>query len=207
MLFIAFFVSLLFSCKKDKFETISPDSPKSNFHTPNLPISISEAKSFFDKLNLTPQSSYDGDSSKILNIRVEPIWEEAFLSSSISGREIIVAPLSDNRISALNNGRAGAKLIFSRSGADTILVEVLLYIADSTYYATNNNIINFIDFTGCIAIFDLGLHFKYGINVVNGSPVGEVKSIHKGNMLSLADEREEIYCYTDSEIIAKAEWF
>ena len=76
--FIVFFL-LLSSCKKDKFESLSSDSSKSIFHSTNLPISIPEAKSFFEKLNLTPQSSYDGDSVKMLNIIIEPIWDEAYL--------------------------------------------------------------------------------------------------------------------------------
>ncbi len=195
MLFVAFFIALLLSCKKDRFDALQASA------SINLPISVSEAKTYFEKLNLNSQSSFEGDSTRMLNIDVEPLWGEAFLSYSASGRAIVIAPLADTSISTLNDGRAGVKLIFSRLGADTISVEAIMYIADSAYYESVNHEINFSTFTGFFVLFDIGLHFKNGVNVVNGTPVGRVKNIYKGDFQPSPDERDDGNCFTVFEVV------
>lgn len=191
---IGFFFALFMSCKKDNFDVILKSSNQAKG------INISEAKSYFEQLKLSNQSSFEGDTARILNIGVEPLWNEAFLSNSTSGREIVVVPLADTTISTLNHGRAGVKLLFSRFGGDTIVAEVLFYIADSTYFLSNNQDLSFNDFTGVFVLSDIGLHFKYGVNVVNGTPVGRVKDVYKGNIQSIGDEREGGDCFDVYEV-------
>jgi hypothetical protein len=195
---IAVFIGFTTSCKKDVLDSVGsrPTSVSSGNHA----ISIAEARSYLQTLNLPVASSLVGDSLRILNIDIDPDWDEAYLSQSLSGRDIVVAPLADKSLSELNDGRAGARLLFSRQGGDTITVEVMLYVAESSYFFSSSQDLNFHTFTGFYALFDLGLHFKGGVNVVDGQPVGSVKEMARGNMLSLADDRDDGDCNLASEV-------
>jgi hypothetical protein len=198
MFFIALFLSITTACKKDGLDKF--DSHLDSKSIQNHAISIAEAKSYLQSLNLPAASSLIGDSLRILNIDIDPDWEDAYLSQSLSGRDIVVAPLTDKSLSDLNDGRVGVRLLFSRQGSDTITVEIMLYVADSSYFFSGSQDLNFNTFTGFYALFDLGLHFKGGVNVVNGQPVGAVKDIVRGNLLSLADDRDDGDCNLASEV-------
>ena len=86
-------------------------------------------------------------------------------------------------------------MLFSKLGADSISLEILLYVADSAYYSTSAQEINFNSFTGFFVFFDIGLHFKYGVNMVNGSPVGPIIDVHMGSAQQLSNDRADIYCF------------
>ncbi|MBN8680671.1 MAG: hypothetical protein J0M29_20775 [Chitinophagales bacterium] len=197
LILIALFLGILPSCKKDGINT------QHSFSFPeNYPISIGEAKAFFEQLKYsTDQQSLGNDSTRIFNLPVVPNWSEAYLSNSLSGRQIVVSPLQDSVFASANDGRAGLRLLVSNLGGDTLNVEIMLFIADSNYFFSNNQDIGFADFSGVYALFDIGFHFKGGVRMVNGAPVGGITSIQRGGQVRMAEEREDGDCLDVIEII------
>jgi hypothetical protein len=119
----------------------------------------------------------------------------------MSGRQIVVAPLQDSTFVAVNDGRTGLRLLVSNLGGDTLNVEIMLFIADSSYFYSSSQEINFNNFSGIYALFDIGFHFKGGVRVVNGAPVGGVKSILRQGQLSPSEDRDDGNCFPVFEII------
>lgn len=197
LILIALFLGILPSCKKDGINT------QHSFSSPeNYPISIGEAKAFFEQLKYsTDQQSLGNDSTRIFNLPVVPNWNEAHLGNSTSGRQIVIAPLQDSVFAATNDGRTGLRLLVSDLGGDTLNVEILLFIADSSYFFSNNQDIGFANFSGVYALFDIGFHFKGGVRMVNGAPVGGVTSIQRGGQMLMAEERGDGDCFDVIEII------
>ncbi|MBL7798071.1 MAG: hypothetical protein JNJ90_16385 [Saprospiraceae bacterium] len=176
----------LFSCHKD-FQPPLPEHPQPTAK-PNYPITLFEAMAHFAELQDAPASSFS-DETKF--IELNPVWQEAGTSQSQSGKDIVVVPLADSSLRVLNGGRVDAKLLFSKDGPDEITAEVVLYIADSAYYYSKNQMPDIADFTGVFAFFDIGLNFKYGITVDSGMPVGKVDSIFRSTTSGSANYRTD----------------
>jgi hypothetical protein len=99
------------------------------------------------------------------------------LGNSQSGREIVLVPLADTTLFSINEGRARAQLVFSRSGPDTIFAQILLYAATPEYHAAHANNYNLNDFSGAFVFFDLFCNFQFGVAMNAGSPISFVDSI------------------------------
>jgi len=184
---LAGFLLMLFiwtGCEKDKFET--GHDLKAKIYSP---ISVTEAQNYFRSLDLAVVNTLDGD-HKFLNIN--PVWDSAFVSHAQSGREIVIVPIADSVLLQANEGRANAKLIFSKKGTDSILVNILLYCADSAYYAATNGNINFNTFSGVYSFFDIGQNFKYAVYVKDGVPKSGTDTLHHSTSQSIEDRA----CYT-----------
>jgi hypothetical protein len=176
-------------CRKDGLLT-TDESP--GLQQNREKISINEARQFFEN----QYSAFSGFSdSAYAMVKVEPDWDWAFISHSISGNEIAVVPLKDTLLRHMNEGRAGAKLIFQKIGGDSILANVLVYCADSAYYAAYAGSMQFENFTGSYLFFDIGMNFEHGVYVENGSPLGRVMSLSAGSGGSTAS-LDRINCFT-----------
>ncbi|MBK7935621.1 MAG: hypothetical protein IPJ82_00360 [Lewinellaceae bacterium] len=179
--------------KKDSL-TLTENFPQVNDQKAsekNFPINVTEARAYFERLDLNPSSSFgDGESYTFLKT-IEPDWNLAFIGYSQSGKEIVTIPLADSSLSALNQGRAGAKLIFSKTTEDSISVSILIFLADTAYYQGNAGVLNFNTFTGLYLLLDIGQHFEAGLNVIAGSPVGRVKAINQMGSQNSPEYRED----------------
>jgi hypothetical protein len=143
----------------------------------------------FAELQDAPASSFSDDNDFI---KLEPVWSQATLSQSQSGKDIVIVPLPDSLLRSLNDGRAGAKLLFSKDGPDTIVAEILVYAADSAYLAGKGTGPEFGDFTGLYIFYDIGQHFKNGILMEDGAPIGRIKSTTRtsGTAPGMVSDRE-----------------
>lgn len=171
-LFSILLLSLL-GCRKDTLIPIDTDN-KTTSSTQNYPISVEEALTFFSNIDLTSSQSFGNASHAFINL--DPVWAQAVVSHSQSGKEILVVPLADTSIRSLNNGRADAKLLFSKPSPDSISAQILLYEADSTYFASCAGTIEFATFSGVFALFDLGYNFQNAVYVESGAPVALLDS-------------------------------
>lgn len=190
---LIFLLSFVLSCRKDSLTQTENfpqiDDPKSN--EKNFPLSITEARMYFEQFGSHPSSSFDDGESYTFLKTIEPDWDFAFIGHSQSGKEIVITPLADSSLNALNQGRAGAKLIFSKTTEDSISVNILIFLADTAYYQGNAGVLNFNTFTGLYLLLDIGQHFEAGLNVIAGSPVGRVKAIHQMGSQNSPEYRED----------------
>lgn len=184
---LCLFVFFVVGCEKDalrrneEFQTGVPAATK-----PVTPLSVQDAKSFFDANR--PAEGLIA-SSQVSFVKLEPVWETAKIDTTLSGREVMTVALEDQLLSNLNGGRAGAVLMFSRANQDTISADVLVYFADSAYYAQNNGVIQFANFTGHYLFLDLTQQFEFGIAMRNGVPIGPVTDL-QSQLVTVADDRE-----------------
>ncbi len=95
-----------------------------------------------------------------------------------------------------NHGRTGAKLLFSKIGPDTINADLVVYVADSTYYAACNGDLDFQTFTGAYVFFDLAQHFRYAIYVDSGAVLGGTDSLLINPVLSTQDRQQDCEHYS-----------
>ncbi len=163
----------LFACQKDPSE-LFPNQVDSAFSaTPNYPVSLAEAITYFGEFQSIAVSNLDA----FTFIKMEPKWDEASIGYSLSGKEIITVPLPDSAFQQLNQGRTGAKLLFSKSGPDSVTADLVVYVADSAYYQATNGVLEFSTFTGAYVYFDLSQQFRYAISVDSGAVVGGTDTI------------------------------
>ncbi|MCE7924856.1 MAG: hypothetical protein DYG98_17535 [Haliscomenobacteraceae bacterium CHB4] len=185
-----FLLVLHFGCRKEIF--LPPEEiAQVVANSPNYPISVEEAQVFYSNARLSQVNSVANDAKPF--VRLEPVWDQAYSSLTLSGREIIVVPLADSSIRVNNQGRADAKLLFRKVSTDSIVARILLYAADSVYHASQGYTLNFNNFTGVFALFDLTFNFEDGVVVESGVPVKSVDSasvVPRGEVL----DREEVEC-------------
>ncbi len=178
-------ILLAYACHKDH-PTPLPEHTQTAAK-PNYPISLFEAMAHFSSVQSTATNSLANTDF----IDLDPRWSEAYLSQSQSGKEIVVVPLADTTLRALNQGRADAKLLFSKNGPDAIVAEILVYAADSAYLAGKSTGPEFGDFTGQYLFFDIGYNFKYGIWVEDGALNGYVLTIDLENTSGVSNSRDD----------------
>ncbi len=176
----------LFSCQKDRSAPVQFDPGLAAAQ--NYPISLAEAMVFFSKKQGSVMNSLDESQF----IKMEPRWNDAFIGQALSGREILTVPLPDSMFKSANHGRTGAKLLFSKIGPDTINADLVVYVADSTYYAACNGDLDFQTFTGAYVFFDLAQHFRYAIYVDSGAVVGGTDTILVDHIMPVSDR--EVHC-------------
>ena len=126
---------------------------------------------------------------------VTPDWANAFLGTAVTGQEVAIAPLSGNKLSELNAGRVGIKLLFAKVGADSIAANLLVYVSDSAYHLSSQGQPSFNNFTGLFLFFDLAQNFKHGVRVINGVPMGKVASVSSAAYQG-GEDRDEGNCRT-----------
>ena len=190
---IIFLFSCILGCKKDSLTSTGNFSQVNSqeLSEKNFPISVAEARMCFERLDAHPSTSFDDGESYTFLKAIEPDWNLAFIGHSQSGKAIVITPLEDSCLNALNQGRAGAKLIFSKTTEDSISVSILVFLADTSYYQGNSGVLNFNTFTGLYLLLDIGQHFEAGLNVIAGSPVGRVKAISQQGSENVLDDRED----------------
>ncbi|MFN4256480.1 MAG: hypothetical protein ACK4Q5_15875 [Saprospiraceae bacterium] len=162
-------------CQKDR-ELTEQNAPTE----PNYPITIQEAILRFSEIGISNTQSFNDSAAGRPFVDMEPQWGNAFLSHSTSGREIVIVPLPDSSLRTLNDGRVGAKLIFFKKGIDSVDVSILLYAADSSYFAAKHGQLDFEDFTGMYAFFDVKYNFSHGLFMDSGEPIVAVDSVFSG---------------------------
>lgn len=173
------FLLVLFSflgCRKDQLDgnDLPPISSSSSF--PKFDISVSEARDYYHRHAGPGVQSVDGMDGQTF-IRMEPDWALAYSSTSYNGKSMLVVPFLDRRIVTLNNGKAEAKLVFTKVSADTLTASIVIYVPDNTYHSVKNGTYSFNDFTGAYLLFGLNQKFKEGVFVKDGIPVGALDSI------------------------------
>ena len=134
LLAFIFLFALILGCRKDNLIIDNPRTDGIRQPGRQFPITAEEAKAYFEKLDLHASNSLNGSNSYSF-IGVDPMWNSAFTGYSQSGREMIMVPLADSSIRTLNDGRADAKLLFTKISADTITAQIILYIADTAQQA------------------------------------------------------------------------
>jgi uncharacterized membrane protein YgcG len=166
---------LLQNCQKDIHQI---DLNQQKNITKKYNLTIDEAKSYFNSLQTSSnQSSLNGSGTQVHFFdQVAPLWNEAFISSSQSGNQMVVIPVNDSLVKVLNGGQVGMKLTFSRISPDSIDANLLVYVADTTSNASLASY-NFSNFSGLYLFFDVGQHYKYGIYVKDGIPKGAVDTL------------------------------
>lgn len=175
---ILLLVGFLFGCRKDNFTTVEDLSQTNNpaLLSANYPISIEEALIYFSGIDLQASNSFQDEYSHAF-VKIEPLWGQSFVGHSQLGKEMVIVPLADSSIRILNNGRADAKLLFTKVGEDSIIAQILLYVADSAHHASNGSNLNLATFSGAFAFFDLTYNFQYGIVAEAGVPFLWIDSI------------------------------
>ena len=134
------------------------------------PITIQEAKKWFDGQKASSQSSLNGDSSLF---QADPRWADATIASSQLGSEFLVAPLN----LALTNGRCVSRLLVRRNPNGELSGRYLLYIPDENYRAKYKGVYNPSNFTGAVIYTDFYGHYSHGYSLVNGSVVGTATAV------------------------------
>ena len=114
-------ILLVFSgaCQKDRFLPAS-SVEGSQLHIARLPISVDEARRYFQELGELKPVALNSLEEKVYLGSVTPDWANAFLGTAITGQEMAIAPLLDNKLSELNQGRTGIKLLFAKVGTDRL---------------------------------------------------------------------------------------
>ena len=176
LLAVIFLFVFILGCRKDNLIIDNPRTDSIRQPGRQFPITAEEAKVYFEKLDLHASNSLNGGNPYSF-IGIDPMWNNAFTGYSQSGKEMIVVPLADSSIRMLNDGRADTKLLFTKISSDTIEVQIILYVADTAYYTSNGHTLNFNNFSGVFAFFDLTYHFQYGIALENGAPVSEIDTV------------------------------
>jgi hypothetical protein len=188
---LSFLLIFLFSCKKDDIlpEKVNhnPEAGLSKYH-----ISVEEALAYYSAAKSVATSSAVGDAVRPF-IQIDPAWDLAYSSLTPGGNEVVVVPLADSSIRVNNQGRADAKLVFRKISQDSITAKIMLYAADSAYYVSQGNMLNFNNFTGAFVLFDLGFHFESGVVMEAGSPVNSVDTVNVVKRLEVVD-RENVEC-------------
>ncbi|MCY7330737.1 MAG: hypothetical protein LH618_19450, partial [Saprospiraceae bacterium] len=185
---------LLAGCQKDRF---LPDASRqeSQLQTTHYPISLGEAQTYFEKLGEVKPVALNSLEEKVYLGSVTPDWANAFLGTAVTGQEVAIAPLSGNKLSELNAGRVGIKLLFAKVGADSIAANLLVYVSDSAYHLSSQGQPSFNNFTGLFLFFDLAQNFKHGVRVINGVPMGKVASVSSAAYQG-GEDRDEGNCRT-----------
>jgi hypothetical protein len=167
------FFALLWGCQKDRFTPLNAPAPAPDGGV----VSLEQAKAYFDAQAFNPDvASFSDDSAKFY-LKLLPLWEQSYTGISPAGREMLMVPLADSSFSQMNGGRANAELVFNNMGGDTVLAQILVYVADSAYYAEQAGVLNFSTFSGAFLFFGLDYDFHYGVVVSSGSPFGSVRSL------------------------------
>ncbi|MCC6458937.1 MAG: hypothetical protein IT260_00610 [Saprospiraceae bacterium] len=184
------------SCHKDAQDGLGTMQSLTSGPTQHYPISLSEVLKFYASGG--EQQGNPLDAEKI--IALEPKWDEAFTGQSVSGREILVVPLPDSMLKSINHGRAGARLLFSKYSADSIQADLLVYVADSAWHQNNSGVFDLSTFTGALAFYDVGQHFRHAMYVQAGVPIAGTDLISTQTAV-IADDRD-VHCqdYTVSFI-------
>lgn len=195
-LLVATLLVFLVGCQKDHFLP-APSASDHRLQTTHFPISIGEAQKHFEQLGeVKPVALNSLDEEKVYLGEVAPDWGNAFLGTAVTGQEMAIAPLVGNNLSTLNQGRAGIKLLFSKSGADSINVQLLVYVLDSSYQVSTHGVPSWSTFTGLFLFFDLAQNFKHGVRVINGVPMGKVVNIRVESGYQQAEDRGDGDCAT-----------
>lgn len=185
-LFMAVLASMI-GCQKDLLNHAENELNSAN--QSKIPITVSEAQDWFQTY-YHPSASAD---SKPLLVKMAPQWHDATIGYAPNGQPIAMVPLPDSALRYSTAGRAGAKLLFSKTDIGEIDVSMIVYFADSAYWAVQNAVLNFNNFTGTFSFLDLDQNFKTGVLVINGSPVGPVKDVQITAFGQHAEEREDQY--------------
>lgn len=172
-------------CQKDR-ELTEQNAPAE----PNYPITIQEAILRFSEVWVDPTSSFGGFGSFPF-VELKPKWAEASLSHAASGKEIVMVPLPDTSFKMMNDGRVGAKLLFSKVGPDSIDVCVMAYRADSAYFSEKHGQLDFSDFTGSYTFFNTKFEFLKGVYVDSGTVVTAVDSISGYQLFAAGEDRRD----------------
>lgn len=182
LLLALLFGLLFFACKKDSNLLNSDISTPAFVHPPKYAISVADAREFYKvkaSVPSLPPSSFSGASTTgrlILNNL--PQWDKAFESQTQMGRPVVLVPLGDSILNTQNQGRVNAKMQFSRITPDTIAVEIVVSIADSSWLNNlGTNPVTLDNFTGVFVVTDLGGYFNYGLRVVNGQSTSWIKGL------------------------------
>lgn len=197
-------MALMWGCKKEFTIGNSESNPSWR------PISVSEAQDWF--ANRPPTANFGEEDEKII-VPIQPAWEKALPGHAQSGKEIVIVPLQRDSLIKKNYGnRANVVMLLSKDSTEVINGELLMYHADSAYYATNSNNLSLANFSGQFLFFDLDYNYKYGFVTENGAPVERidtvtVTSINKAELEErfnptvdcIAYSELSVYCWTIRE--------
>jgi hypothetical protein len=178
---LVFLLSFFVGCQKDQLEQALPYHKTINpfaTNTAKFSISVSEARDFH--LDFDANTSNAGE-NVTLDFPDNLIWDKAFKSTTLSGREMVVVPMEDDVLSSLNGGRAGMKMLFAKKDSAQLTSCYLIWVADSAYYAQRNGAIDFQSFTGMYAFFDENKVFRHAIYLIDGDVWSGSTEFHLGS--------------------------
>ncbi|MCB0524569.1 MAG: hypothetical protein H6576_03825 [Lewinellaceae bacterium] len=132
-------------------------------------------------------------SSEESYVRFEPVWGKALLSESRSGYGLFVVPITNPPISIQSGQASDVKLLFSKSGEDTIYTQVLLTVA-STGANKQKDKLDMKNFSGAFIFMDVFLNFQYGIVMENGKPVDYIDTFAISQHTIQAGAEKENMC-------------
>jgi hypothetical protein len=165
-------VSRLVLCLVVSFSTffVSCHSEDAIFQQPDLatkPISIVEAKTWFQQQQLGNANANPTDDSLLILPSANPDWDSAFNSLNVRNHDFVIAPLDKSGA----NGRLKTRLLITRKSDGSLMGSKMLYIADQVYHDRKNGQYNTTDFTGNVIYSDLNGRFLFGLRVENGIEV------------------------------------
>ncbi|MCC6280693.1 MAG: AHH domain-containing protein [Saprospiraceae bacterium] len=158
-------------------------------------------------------SSLTEEEKKII-VPVIPAWEKAIPGYAQSGKEIIVVPLQgDSLITKATNDQANVVMLLSKDSINAITGQLLMYHADSAYFAAHSNNLSLADFSGEFLFFDLDYNYQYGCITANGVPTEIIDTVtvtmkREGELEDRGNEGTEgciayselnVYCWTVRE--------
>ncbi len=201
---LLFFFVFTWGCKKDF--TIGHDESRPRHY----PISLQEAKDWFAN---RPVVTSFGEADEKIIVPLQPAWEKALIGHAQSGREIITIPLErDSLIKKVYGNQVNVVMLVSKDSTEVIDGQLLLYHADSAYFAAHSNNLSLNDFSGEFLFFDLDYNYQYGFVTENGVPVERidtvtVKTVDKQELEDRADPTIDciaysvlnVYCWTIRE--------
>ena len=167
--FTLLFLALLWGCKKD-FSLVNPSQEPAHF-----PITVGEAKDWFAK---RPVASSLTEAEEKIIVPVIPAWEKAMPGYAQSGKEIIIVPLQgDSLVTKATDSQANVVMLLSKDSVNEVTGQLLMYRADSAYFAAHSNNLSLGDFSGEFLFFDLDYNYKFGCVMGNGVPTEKIDRV------------------------------
>ena len=172
-------VAFLSGCKKDLLTSkgLGLENPISKTHKSN--ISLADVKLYVDSIKELRERAGNIKARTAQNpfeFQLDFNWQNYINESSFTNRDYVVVQIKNDKVAFANNFRLDVYGAFTRDSANQIHGYYYVYHADSVYFKRVNGQVNVRTFTGNLMIFDINSTFIKGVKLLDGSPIGVLKS-------------------------------
>ncbi len=158
IVFIAISCIFVTSCQKD----ITNLPNKAKRVEAILPVALNEAKVFFES---TRTNSFAGSS-----IRLNPLWDDAYLDTTLSGKKYLIVSLFGSGFK-INHKPSDARLMFYKDSAGIVRSQIFAYSPTAEYKERKQGVLEIEDFCGTIFFYELDGRLKKAPHYKNGRVV------------------------------------